>query len=551
VKCSSLAVNSAWALAGIPAWLRFRAALGRAEREQRRVLASCIRRNAGTAYGRAHGFAGIRSAEEYRSRVPLTTYDDYQPLVERIAAGEAGVLTAEPVKLLEPSSGSTAAAKLIPYTRSLRAEFGRAIAPWIVDLFLRDPALAAGPGYWSVSPAIARKRTAGGVPVGFEDDSQYLGGLLGRLVGAALAVPAEVRHVADMKSFRYVTLLFLLRCRELRLISVWHPSFLTLLLDALAPNWDRLLEDLAAGSVRPPRALPLSLGARLGARLRPDRRRAAELSGLRPEETWKIWPRLRLLSAWGDSHAAMSLPELRRALPAPRLQPKGLIATEAFVSLPFGGERLLAVRSHFFEFLTDDGGSLMAHQVEVGGVYSVAVTTGGGLYRYRLRDRVRVTGFSGHTPALCFLGKEDGISDLRGEKLSEDHVAGVLARVLTGLNVRFAMLAPEFSARAPGYSLFLESAAAPSASLEQELEAALGANPHYRYCVELGQLRPVRVVRLAAGGVDAYLRRCRELGQRPGDVKPRALSPRCDWAKVLGVSRRATSAAAAAELVSR
>jgi hypothetical protein len=40
--------------------------------------------------------------------------------------------------------------------------------------------------------------------------------------------------------------------RELRLVSVWHPSFLTLLLEALPRHRDRLVEDLARGRVSPP-----------------------------------------------------------------------------------------------------------------------------------------------------------------------------------------------------------------------------------------------------------------------------------------------------------
>jgi hypothetical protein len=540
VKLSSLALNSAWAASALPAWLRFRAALNSPRRTQQRVLLRCLGRNAGTLYGRRHGFAEVRNVEEYRARVPLSTYDDYAPFVERVAAGEEGVLTAEPVRLLEPSSGSTAPAKLIPYTRSLRAEFGRGIAPWIVDLFLHDPALAAGPAYWSISPA-ARPPSAAGfrVPVGFDDDSAYLGGLLGRLVGAALAVPGEVRGVADMDSFRHVTLLFLLRCRELRLISVWHPSFLGLLLEALAPNWERLLDDLAAGAVRPPRPLPPGLERRLLVRLRPDPRRAAELVRTGPRAISRIWPRLRLVSAWGDAHAAMSLPELRRALPGVRVQPKGLLATEAFVSLPFGGAYPLAVRSHFFEFLESGSRALTADEVEAGGEYSLAVTTGGGLYRYRLGDRVRVNGFAGRTPTLEFLGKEDGVSDLRGEKLSEGFVAGVLAQTLSGAGVRFAMLAPELRGDPPGYTLFLECAAAPPAGLRAALETGLRANPHYRYCVELGQLRPARIAPLSPGAYARYLCRCRELGQCAGDVKPRALSPRADWAGALELARPA------------
>jgi hypothetical protein len=71
---------------------------------------------------RGHGFGSIRTAEEYRERVPLQAGEDLAPWVDRIAAGEARVLTRSPVRTLEPTSGSSAAAKVIPYTATLQRE---------------------------------------------------------------------------------------------------------------------------------------------------------------------------------------------------------------------------------------------------------------------------------------------------------------------------------------------------------------------------------------------------------------------------------------------
>ncbi|MFL6193065.1 MAG: GH3 auxin-responsive promoter, partial [Thermoanaerobaculia bacterium] len=61
-------------------------------------------------------------------------------------------------------------------------------------------------------------------------------------------------------------------------------------------------------------------------------------------------------------------------------------------------------------------------------------------------------------------------------------------------------------------------------------EAELAANPHYRACVALGQLAPARVRPIQGDGFARYARRCRERGQRLGDVKPLALSPIPGWA---------------------
>jgi hypothetical protein len=496
--------NLPWLAANLPGYFRFRQALSRPETVQRSLLRRYLGANADTAFGRSHGFASIRTAEDYRERVPFMPGEDLAPWVDRISAGEAGVLTRSPVRMLEPTSGFSAAAKLIPFTATLQREIRRAVAPWIVDLYAHRPRLALGTAYWSITPlALDEDRPARPVRVGFEEDSEYLGGFWGRLVDATLAVPGSVRHLRDPDAFRYATLKYLLMRRDLSLISVWHPSFLLLLLEALPRFWDALVRDVGR----------------------------TELRTLSPDAPTRIWPRLGLISCWGDAHAALSLPELARTCPGVEIQPKGLLATEGFVTIPFLGAWPLAVRSHFFEFLPEDGGApRFAWELEEGRIYSVVLTTGGGLYRYLLQDRVRVEGFVERTPSLRFLGKGGHVSDLRGEKLHESFVAGILARVLIGTNPRFAMLAP---ADVAGYCLFLEIDAEPPTDLAERLDEELSANPHYRLCRALGQLAAVQVQRLEPGAFARYLHRCRERGQRWGDVKPLALSPLSGWGEAL------------------
>jgi hypothetical protein len=44
---------------------------------QHRQLLRLLRRAAHTRFGRAHGFEGIRSVEDYQARVPLRRYEDF------------------------------------------------------------------------------------------------------------------------------------------------------------------------------------------------------------------------------------------------------------------------------------------------------------------------------------------------------------------------------------------------------------------------------------------------------------------------------------------
>jgi hypothetical protein len=467
----------------LPGERQIRAALADPRREQEGILRRYLTRNADTDFGRRFRFDQVRTVAEFQRRVPLHDYDAIAGDIDRIAAGESRVLTAEPVRRLATSSGSTRARKLIPYTAELQREFDRAIGPWIVDLFRRDRSLMRGCAYWSITPSapVPANGHGGGPPVGFEEDSAYLGGVRKRLIDMVMAVPGDVRHVTDATAFRRATLAHLRRRRDLRLISVWHPSFLELLLDAAGDDFD-----------------------------------------------WRAhWPNLRLVSCWADAHAAAPAAALARRLEGVRIQPKGLLATEAFATVPYAGATPVAVRSHFFEFLDGDAVRLI-DELQPGRIYSVVVTTAGGLWRYRLHDRVRVEGFVERTASLRFVGREDGVSDHFGEKLSEGFVGNVIREVLAlaGVDARFSMLAPDASGDAFRYVLFIEPSVEPPRDLAARLDAALRANPHYDHCRALGQLGPARVFVIRDGGFEQYAAELTRTGRRLGDIKPTPLCRR-------------------------
>ena len=139
----------------------------------------CSHANRDTWFGVRHGFDRIATLHAYQQRVPPATYADFDAADSSASRREKpNVLTAEPVTLLEPTSGTTGGEKLIPYTAGLRRQFQRGVAAWIADLFCRRPAVRRGRAYWSISPALGPPRTSpGGMPIGFADDAEYLGRL--------------------------------------------------------------------------------------------------------------------------------------------------------------------------------------------------------------------------------------------------------------------------------------------------------------------------------------------------------------------------------------
>jgi hypothetical protein len=171
--------NLAWWASNAPGHARYGRALRDVRGTQESIFHRYLRDNAQTEFGRRHRFSEIRSVADYQQHVPLSTYDDYAPAIDRIAAGETNVLTREQVQRLVPTGGSTSGAKLIPYTRGLLREFNNGIAPWIFDLYRRDTKLLAGRAYWSITPVAPRESRESRdtkVPIGFDEDSAYVGG---------------------------------------------------------------------------------------------------------------------------------------------------------------------------------------------------------------------------------------------------------------------------------------------------------------------------------------------------------------------------------------
>lgn len=211
---------------------------------QEEKLKEILEKNKDTLYGKKYNFSEIKTPEEYREKVPLTNYEDYLEYIELIKNGEKNILTKEEIILLEPTSGSTSSSKLIPYTEGLKREFQAGIKPWIYSLYNNFPEIKKGKSYWSVTPmATEKKYTSGGIPIGFEEDSEYFGKIENYLMDIIFASPKNIKLEKDMDNFYLKTAVKLLETKNLSLISVWSPSFLLLLIQYIEKNKEKLLKN--------------------------------------------------------------------------------------------------------------------------------------------------------------------------------------------------------------------------------------------------------------------------------------------------------------------
>ena len=78
-------------------------------------LTSLIRDNKDTEYGKKYHFDQIHSVEDFKRLVPMTTYDDYAPYIERmVEKGEKNLVTTYPIVQYAETSGSVGVPKKIP-----------------------------------------------------------------------------------------------------------------------------------------------------------------------------------------------------------------------------------------------------------------------------------------------------------------------------------------------------------------------------------------------------------------------------------------------------
>ena len=78
-----------------------------ADDEQRALLLSMVRQAQHTEWGCQYYFTSIKSYEDFRSRVPVTTYEELKGFIDRMRHGEKDVLWPGTVKWYAKSSGTT------------------------------------------------------------------------------------------------------------------------------------------------------------------------------------------------------------------------------------------------------------------------------------------------------------------------------------------------------------------------------------------------------------------------------------------------------------
>lgn len=478
---------------------------------QEALLVRLVARNGHTALARRLGADRVRSLDDLRRLVPITDYDAIQPELQAALAGRPDQLVAGCPPFFAMTSGTTGFAKYVPIDDAYRAEFQRTLDPFLYAIVRDHPAALAHKALYLVGPATL-ETTPGGTPAG--TISGYNLRRLSPLLRRFYAVPADAFEIPAPDSQLYTIARFCL-AHELSIAFSVTTAPLAALGRTIEEHADALLRDIHDGTLSAPE-LPSPLRANLGRHLRRDPARArlltARVAGKRliPKH---FFPTLRLVSCWHHASAGTHLAALYDAFGELPLRPAIYSATEGWLNVPLADAApdqppsgVLACDAVVVEFIDHAGVPRFAHELHRPGRYELLITSGAGLWRYRLGDEVEVTGFfdalspetaapTGKAPLFHYVQKTGAVVSIAHDMTTESHVRAAVHAALPG-HRRFVFgpspSAPDRYRVALERTPDLEAALAPlAASLDAALRAA---NLGYDADRDSGVIGPLELV---------------------------------------------------------
>ena len=392
---------------------RIEAALAEPIRAQHEQLARLLPHAARTEYGIAHGLADARTYEEFRARVPIRTYEDFWPYIERTMQGERDVLWPGRTRLFSKSSGTTGQrSKYIPVTQASLHDCHYMGGKDMITLFLHNH-----PG----SRVLYGKNLAVGGSLE-PNPNQPPGSWIGDV--SALIMNGLPSWAQRMRSPRLET--------------------------AIMPNWEeklvRIAQEASRENVTSLSGVPTWMLLLLDKVL--EINNATDLR--------EIWPGLEVFIhgavAFGPYRSLLS--KYTKGTPIHTLEvytaSEGYFAQQDQQPGPEGEMALMPDYGIFYEFIPAEeyrrgsDKAIPLEEVQVGVDYAVVISTNGGLWRYLIGDTVRFTSTSPYR--LVISGRTKHFINAFGEEVVVENAETALAYacLATGTGVRNFTVAPVY-----------------------------------------------------------------------------------------------------------
>ena len=513
------------------------------EKTQEHLLLKILRENSQTEFGKEHNFERISSVEEFRERVPINDYNSLEPYITRQQEGNLELTVAEPV-FYTRTSGTTGRHKYIPLTRSGVNQIKHfqkqlAYSLWRKTDFFKGTVL----GFFS--PGI-EGRLANGIPFGSTSGATYES--LSSIFEKKFEIPKEAFNLDNVEAKYEVYALSALVHGSTTGISSVNPSSLLKVCMLIEQRAEELLDALVDGKDTNLLKGTASILPSLRSQLLPYRKaslsQVLDKDGTIPPDI--LWPKLSALVTWTGGSCGIALEKLKSYLPLNvNIVEMGYSCSEFNGTVNIDIKRntcLPLLTDNFYEFVAKEDWEsnspkfLLLNEIDADKDYYIFVTTASGLYRYDINDVVRATDGVGNCPGLRFVRKGKGMTNITGEKISEDQAIAAVSYGLKSagyITETFLVLAEE---DASTYRIFVESSQNISVDLlSEKIEGELRKrNAEYDDKRASGRLNPVEVERLFEGAGEAIKTKFLQQGVRETQYKPPVLAYWNEWEEWIG-----------------
>lgn len=447
---------------------------------QESVLKKIVRRNKNCELGKKLRLRDVHSIEDYQRIVPLSTYADYEPYVDRMLNNGEKRLTFSGLNFrYASSSGSVGKPKMLPKGANDLWKMqciGFSVSIATAYHYMKERGIRlrnqVGPLALNLSghktPDKKMSNGAAQIPL------IMLKPILPFFCTSPM--PLLFPNLEDKFDTAYLHLRFCLENEKVSYLGSIVVTLLTQMFDYLEENWEMMCDDIEKGIINPNIDCTDEFRKKYAKKLKPNPKRAAELraefqKGFEDPIAPRIWPNLQWAYGMMGSNLSVYVEKLRKHIgPNVPMHNMGYAAAEGFFATPVeldASDYALIPYTVFFEFLPVNDGEekandeitpLLLNQLEVGKDYEVIVSNFSGLYRYKMEDVVHVTGMHYNTPKVELLFRQNLSMNVANEKTTTDMIDAAAQQVAAEMGVEFKGFSfyPDFSTKPPRYTMLAE-----------------------------------------------------------------------------------------------
>ncbi|KAF7836792.1 indole-3-acetic acid-amido synthetase GH3.6 [Senna tora] len=429
---------------------------------QNKVLSEILSRNANVEYLQRYGLNGHTDRHTFKKLLPVISYEDIQPDITRIANGDTSpILCSQPISEFLTSSGTSGGErKLMP---TIEEELERrsllySLLMPVMSQFVNG--LEKGKGMYFLF---------------IKSEAKTPGGLLARPVLTSYYKSSYFKHrpydpytnytspndavlCPDSYQSMYSQLLcgLCLRNDVVRVGAVFASGFIRAI-RFLEKHWALLSHDIRTGTINP-QITDASVRDSVMRILKPDPSLADAIESECSKSSWqgiitRLWPNTKYVDVIVTGTMSQYIPTLDYYSNGLPLVCTMYASSECYFGVnlnplckPSEVSYTLIPTMCYFEFLpvnrSNGNGPLTEKEqqqlvelvdVKVGQEYELVVTTYAGLYRYRVGDILRVSGFKNKAPQFHFVCRKNVVLSIDSDKTDEVELQNAMKHAATHL----------------------------------------------------------------------------------------------------------------------